>query len=38
MLLGIQPSELDELSLQRRYNLLELGRTRRYLENGKMPP
>ena len=38
MSLGIQPSELDHMSLQRRYDFLEISRAKQYLQQGKMPP
>lgn len=38
MSLGIQPSELDHMSLQRRYDFLEISRAKVYLQQGKMPP
>lgn len=37
MLLGIPPSELARMSLQARYDLLEIAATKRALENGQMP-
>jgi len=37
MMLGIQPSELERMSLQQRYDLMELASAKEALRNGKMP-